>query len=47
MAAINVTTDAEDTDNKTKKERISRLIQKGQQISRLLGYQGPYPQFLS
>jgi IclR family pca regulon transcriptional regulator len=47
VAGINVTMDAKDTDNKIKKESVSRLIEKGQQISRVLGYQGPYPKLWS
>jgi IclR family pca regulon transcriptional regulator len=47
VASINVTMDAKDTDSQIKKESIFKLIEKGEQISRLLGYQGPYPQFPS
>jgi len=43
IAAINVTMDAKDTENRIKKEIVSRLIEMGQQISQMLGYKGPYP----
>ena len=44
VASMNTTMDAKDTNSQIKKESILKLIRKGEQISRLLGYQGPYPQ---
>ena len=47
VASMNTTMDAKDTNSQIKKESILKLIRKGEQISRLLGYQGSYPQSLS
>jgi IclR family pca regulon transcriptional regulator len=47
VAAVNITMGAKDKDSQIKKQIVKKLIQAGEEISRLLGYQGSYPQFPS
>lgn len=45
VAAINVSLEAKDKDSLNKEKIITKLIKKGELISHILGYQGPYPHF--
>ena len=47
VAAFNVSLEARDKEKLDIETIITKLIKKGELISHALGYQGPYPQFLS
>lgn len=45
VAAVNVTMGAGNDRNTSKNKVVKMLMQKGEELSRMLGYQLPYPQF--
>jgi IclR family pca regulon transcriptional regulator len=47
IAAMNVSSEVKNKDRQTQKKIIVKLTETGELISRILGYKGPYPKFLS